>query len=296
MDITITLLYQPIFNLMVVFYRFFGENLGIAIILIALISRLITVPIIVKQRKSMVKSREFSEKMKGIKEKHKDNKEQQDKELMALQSEYLPGQLAGCLPIVLQLIFFVNIYNVIVNLVTKGPEAFNSLAYPIVGQFASNYQLNYSFLGIFDLGKTPANYSSNGLEFVPYLILMILVGITQFYSMKITMNMSKANNPKADKTKEEKKNTKGKKGSNPASEDFAEIMQQSTQQTMLLFPVLYTFLSYNFQAGLAIYWIVQSGFVIIQQFVTVWLEKRAKANSESASQPDAITVDVRPKQ
>jgi len=76
MDITITLLYQPIFNLMVIFYRFFSENLGVAIILIALISRLITVPIIIRQRKSMIKSREFSEKMKGIKEKHKNNKEQ----------------------------------------------------------------------------------------------------------------------------------------------------------------------------------------------------------------------------
>lgn len=296
MDITITLLYQPIFNLMVIFYRFFGENLGIAIILIALISRLITVPIIIKQRKSMIKSREFSEKMKSVKEKHKNNKEQQDKELMALQSEYLPGQLAGCLPIVLQLIFFINVYNVIINLVTKGPEAFNSIAYPFVGTFTEGYELNYSFLGIFELAKTPAEFASSGINFIPYLILMILVGITQYFSMKITMNMGKAKTDATSKEEKEKKNNKkSKNDKNPAKEDFSEILQQSTQQTMLLFPVLYTFLSYNFQAGLALYWIVQSGFVIIQQVFIVWFDKRNKAKEESAAQPDAITVEVRPK-
>lgn len=291
MDITITLLYQPIFNLMVVFYRFFGENLGVAIILVALLSRLITVPIIIRQRRSMIKSREFSEKMKSVKEKHKNNKEQQDKELMALQSEYLPGQLAGCLPIILQLIFFINVYQVTTNLITHGADAFNSLAYPFVGQFAAGYQINYSFLGIFDLVKKPADFANTGLGFVPYLILMILVGLTQYYSMKITMNMGKANNPTADKKDEKKKDQSG----NAAKEDFGEILQQSTQQTMLLFPVLYTFLSYNFQAGLALYWIVQSGFVIIQQFVTIWLDKRNKAKAEASLKPDAITVEVRPK-
>jgi len=291
MDITITLLYQPIFNLIVVFYRFFSENLGIAIILVALLSRLITIPIIIRQRRSMIKSREFSEKMKGVKEKHKNNKEQQDKELMALQSEYLPGQLAGCLPIVLQLIFFINVYNVIVNLVVKGPEAFNALAYPFVGPFAEGAQLNYSFLGIFDLAKTPADFSSSGINFIPYLLLMLLVGVTQYFSMKITMNMGKA---KTDKPVNEKKKEKAKDG-NPAKEDFSEILQQSTQQTMLLFPILYTFLSYNFQAGLALYWIVQSGFVIIQQFFIVWMDKRNKAKAEASAQPDAITVEVRPK-
>jgi YidC/Oxa1 family membrane protein insertase len=284
MDITITLLYQPIFNLIVIFYRFFGENLGIAII--------ITVPIIIRQRKSMIKSREYTEKMKAVKEKHKNNKEQQDKELMALQSEYLPGQLAGCLPIILQLIFFINVYNVIVNLVTKGPEAFNALAYPFVRPFTEGYQLNYSFLGIFDLAKFPSEFANSGLQFVPYLILMILVGITQYYSMKISMNMGKPVDSKEDKSVK-KTNNKDKK--NPAEEDFSEILQKSTQQTMLLFPFLYTFLALNFQAGLSLYWIVQSGFVIIQQFFIIWLDKRSKAKKEKADMPDAITVNVREK-
>lgn len=269
MDITVILFYQPIFNLIVFFYRLFGENLGIAIILIAILSRAITLPLIIKQKKSVVKNREFSDKMKGIKEKHKDNKEQREKELMALQSEYLPGQLGGCLPIILQLIFFINIYNVIINLVVKGPEAFNAYAYPFIEKFQEGYSLNYSFLGIFDLGKHPYDFVNAGLNFLPYLILMLLVGLTQYYSMKITMSMSQLTPTKTDKPKEK---SNSKKEGNVAKEDFAEILQQSTKQTMLLFPILYTFLSYNFQAGLALYWIIQSGFVIIQQPLIKYIE------------------------
>jgi YidC/Oxa1 family membrane protein insertase len=269
MDITVILFYQPIFNLIVFFYRLFGENLGFAIILIAILSRAITLPLIIKQKKSVVKNREFSDKMKGIKEKHKDNKEQREKELMALQSEYLPGQLAGCLPIILQLIFFINIYNVIINLVVKGPAAFNEYAYPFIEKFQEGYSLNYSFLGIFDLGKHPYDFVNAGLSFLPYLILMLLVGLTQYYSMKITMSMSQLIPNKTDKPKEK---SNSKKEGNVAKEDFAEILQQSTKQTMLLFPILYTFLSYNFQAGLALYWIIQSGFVIIQQPLITYLE------------------------
>lgn len=279
MDITVLLLYQPIFNLMVFFYRLFGENLGIAIILIALLSRLITIPIIIRQRKSMIKNQEFTEKMKTIKDKHKNNKEEHDKELMALQSEYLPGQLAGCLPLILQLIFFINVYNVIFNLVQKGPTAFNSVAYPFISAFSEGYQLNYSFLGFFDLSKFPSNFVSEGLSFVPYVILMVLVGLTQYYSMKITMNMAKPAETDKSEKKDQKK-AKDAKG-NAASEDFAEILQQSTKQTMVLFPILYTFLAFNFQAGLSLYWIVQSGFVIIQQVFIVWLDKRSKAKLEN---------------
>jgi len=45
MDIFTALTYQPIYNLLIVFYRLFSDNLALALIAIALISRLITVPV-----------------------------------------------------------------------------------------------------------------------------------------------------------------------------------------------------------------------------------------------------------
>ncbi|SRR5260221_7126629 len=280
MDITITLIYQPIFNLIVVLYRLFSENLGLAIVVVAILSRLITIPLMIRQKRTMVKSREMNEKVKAIKEKHKNNKEAHDKELMALQSEYLPGQIAGCLPLILQLIVFINIYNVISNLVVKGGEAFNSLAYPFVAQFPQGYALNYSFLG-FDLSKHPFDFANAGVSFIPYIALMVLIGLSQYVSMKVTMNMSQA--PK-DKQKE-----KDQKKDPSKPEDFGSIVQQSTQQTMLLFPILYIFISYNFPAGLSIYWIVQNGFVIIQQFlINKYFSNKDLVKNGDVSTPDAI--------
>ena len=106
MDIFTVLFYQPIFNLMVVLYRLFSENLGLAIILIALISRLVTLPISLRQAKMMTTNKEMQEKLDAVKKKFKNEKEKLQQELAKVQSEYLPAQLAGCLPAILQFILF----------------------------------------------------------------------------------------------------------------------------------------------------------------------------------------------
>jgi membrane protein insertase Oxa1/YidC/SpoIIIJ len=56
------------------------------------------------------------------------------------------------------------------------------------------------------------------------------------------------------------------KNENP-TEDFSAALQQSTKQTMFLFPIMIAFFSYSIPIGLSIYWIVQNTFVIIQTLV-----------------------------
>ena len=296
MDIFVTFVYQPIFNLIVVLYRLFGGDLGLAIIAVALLSRLITVPIMLKQRKTVEKNKEMTEKINAVKAKHKNSKDKEalQKEMMAVQSEYLPGQLAGCLPAILQLIIFINIYNVIRALVVTGPSSFTSMAYSFVPAFADNAQLNHSFLGIFDLSKMPADFANSGAILIPYLIMLGLVGLTQYLSMKLTMKATQVKSKKSDEglKGKDKGKSKGKgKDKDKPNEDFGQIVQQSTMQTMALFPILYMFISYNFPAGLSLYWIVQSTFVIIQQLIFNWYDrkkKKAKDLGEEVLVPNAI--------
>jgi YidC/Oxa1 family membrane protein insertase len=266
MDIFTVLFYQPLFNLLVVFYRLFGENLGLAIILIALLSRLITLPITLRQTKMMKTGQEMNEKLKDLKKKYKNDKEKLQQETMKLQSEYLPAQLSGCLPAILQFIFFINIYNVINNLIVQGTESFNVVAYSFVQSFDASYALNTSFFGLVDLKTTAGAVTSSGLEVIPYLVLIALVGITQYYSMKILTPPPPA--------KDDSKSNKKSKKDVDAPEDFSEILQQSTRQTALLFPFMVALISYNLASGLSLYWISQSGFVIIQQFALKRLKKR----------------------
>lgn len=260
MNILTVLFYQPIYNAIVVLYRFFDNDLGLAIIVIALLARLILLPFTVRQVKMAELSREFSEKSKEIRKKYKKNKEKQQEELMKLQSEYLPAQVSGCLPLIFQLIFFINLYSVIRNIVSKGGEGFNSIAYSFVPQFAEGKVFNTNFFGI-DLSTSANELSISDTKVIPYILLVTLVGATQFLSMKVMINLRKSKNVNA-KTVE----PKNKKDAT-AADDFSEILEQSTRQTMFLLPAIFTFFAYSLPAGLSLYWTVQSSFVIIQQLI-----------------------------
>ncbi len=279
MNIFTILFYQPIYNLLIVLYQFLGDNLGLAIIAIALVARLILFPFTTKQIKMAEKNIEFSEKSKAIKKKHKGNKEKQQQELMKLQSEYLPGQLAGCLPMILQLIIFLQMYRVIKNIIDEGILGFSSVAYNFVPKFAEGSVINTDFFGI-DLKTSASQLPLDEAKTWVYILLVLLVGLSQYLSMKVLSGLKS----KRDDKKDEKK--KDKKSSSP--DDFGEIMQQSTQQAMLLMPIMICFFAYSLPAGLSIYWTVQSGFVIIQQFVlhNFFYKKKEKENESSQSKTD----------
>jgi len=265
MDIFSVLFYQPLFNLTTVLYRLLGENLGLAIIGIALLSRLAMIPISLRQIKMAEQSKELNAKLKAIREKYKNDKEKQSQELMKIQSEYLPGQLAGCLPLIVQFILLISINHLVTELVSKGAEAFNSVAYSFVPKFAEGYQINYDFFGL-GLQQVPGTALEAGLlQALPYVLLAVLVAVSQYFSTKILMNLSApAQTPAKEETK---KKGKKSKAAEPESPDFAEIMQQSTRNTMIVFPVLLFLMSFNLAAGLSLYWTVQSAFVIIQQLI-----------------------------
>ncbi|MFS8131387.1 MAG: YidC/Oxa1 family membrane protein insertase [Candidatus Dojkabacteria bacterium] len=267
MDIFTVLFYQPIYNLIVVFYRLFSENLGLSIIAISLIAKLIMFPLILRQTRMMGKNMEANDKMKEIKEKYKNDKEMQNKELMKVNSEYLPTLLSGCLPLIVQLILFINIDHVIRDIFSQGAASFNNLAYSFVPGFASNYTFHSSFFGIVDLGKTANEIGIGNLgPVLPYLILIGLTGITQYASMKLSFKgQAQMKEIRKKYGKEEKKKNKNDKKDPNKPDDFGDIVTNTTQQTMILFPALLIFGALGFPIGLSIYWIAQGTFGIIQQ-------------------------------
>lgn len=281
MDIFTVIFYQPIFNLLIVLYRLFSENLGIAIILVALLSKLITYPITVRQIKMASSSKEMQDKIKEVKQRYKNDKEKQNQELMKIQSQYLPTQLAGCLPAILQLILFINIYNVINNIISKGIESFNTVAYPFVEKFVEGAVMNTSFFGIVDLKTAASSIGFENLGILPYIVIILLVAVTQYYSMKLmTPKSKKEENIIEGELVNEGKKKKDKNEKLKGGEDFSEVLAQSTQQTMLLFPFMIAILSYSLPIGLGIYWIAQSIFAIIQ---TLIVKKRSNLNTEIKS-------------
>jgi len=258
MNIFEILFYQPIYNLIIVLYRILGGELGLAIIAVGIISRAVLIPLALKQAKLAETGREFSDKAKEIKKRVKD-KEKQQQELLKLQQEYLPAQLGGCLPLILQFIIFINIYSVLRNIIEKGAESFNQVAYSFVPKFTEGYSIDNDFFRVFDLQKSPSQVEGV-VNLIPYIVLIILVGLTQYYSFKVIASLRKA---KPDKDKDDK----SKKKKEGEAEDFNEIMQRSTQQATALMPLLLMFISFSLPSGLSIYLITTSTFVILQQLI-----------------------------
>lgn len=190
-------LYILAFNLMVVFYRMFGENLGFAIIFFTLFVRFLTLPFAIRQVRSAKQNQEFQAKYKQIQAQYKDDKEAQMRELGRLQAEFLPGQLGGCLPLILNVLFFFQVFFVINNILPHagqaadvGSQLFNQVNYGFVPEFQPGYVINTDFFGI-DLGKSAASIGLNNFGQVwPYLLLVILVGITTFISGRVTAGLS----------------------------------------------------------------------------------------------------------
>ena len=103
---------KPLFYLLNWLFKLVG-NFGVAIILMTFIVRGIMFPIAQKQFASMAQMRAVQPKMKAIQEKHKDDKQQQQQEIMKLYKDEKVNPLAGCLPIFLQIPIFFALYKVL---------------------------------------------------------------------------------------------------------------------------------------------------------------------------------------
>jgi YidC/Oxa1 family membrane protein insertase len=103
---------KPIFWLLDSLFRAVG-NFGVAIILLTLIVRGMMFPVAQRQFASMAAMRAIQPKMKVIQERFKDDKAQQQQEIMALYKAEGVNPLAGCLPIFLQIPVFFALYKVL---------------------------------------------------------------------------------------------------------------------------------------------------------------------------------------
>lgn len=98
--------------------RFFNRhvhNYGIAIIILTILIKIIFWPLTHKSYKSMKEMQKLQPLMAKIKEKHKNNKEQMQRELMALYKTYKVNPMGGCLPMIIQIPVFFALFRILGN-------------------------------------------------------------------------------------------------------------------------------------------------------------------------------------
>jgi YidC/Oxa1 family membrane protein insertase len=246
-----TFIYQPVYNLLILAYNLIPfRDFGIAIIVVTVIIKFLLIPLSRKQIESQKKMQEMQPKIKALQEKHKGDKEKQSKALMDFYKENKANPFSGCLPMIVQLVFLIAIYRVLFNISQAGLMVTSADLYSFVGNPG---QINKMFIGLVDLSSA-INLGSIALKDLPHIILVILAALSQYIQTKMLMGGQAA--------------VKIQKSDNP---DFSQIM---SKQMLFLGPILTLFIGIKFPAGLALYWLVSTVFMIVQQY---YLSKEKKA-------------------
>lgn len=107
-----TLLYQPIYNALVFVHALAPwGGLGLSIIVITILVKSVVLPLTYKAMRAQKELQELQPKIAEIKEKYKDDKETLAKELMGVYKVHNVNPFASCLPMIVQLIVFIALYQ-----------------------------------------------------------------------------------------------------------------------------------------------------------------------------------------
>ncbi len=208
------------------------QNLGLAIIEVAILTRVVFYPFAKQQAHYSRKMAELGPQLKALKETHKGNQQAMAMAQAELFKQHGVNPMAGCLPAIVQIVVLFALLWALNNL------------------FAMN--LNRQ-LWIWDMAK-PDAYHFSGIPFALPGILVIVAALTQFVQTKMMIPSAlPVPQDKALVKKEEKK-------------EFMEEFAEAQSSMLWMFPLMFLFLGTQWPSGLALYWSVGSLLAIWQQY------------------------------
>lgn len=110
----LTVISQPLFWLLEKVHNFV-RNWGLAIIIVTFLIKLVFYKLTAASGRSMAKMRNVAPRIKAIQERYKDDREQLGRQMMELYKREKINPLAGCLPILIQIPFFLAFYWVLLE-------------------------------------------------------------------------------------------------------------------------------------------------------------------------------------
>jgi len=258
MEIFNTILYQPIFNLLVWLYDTIpGQDIGLAIIALTVLIKLVLFPFTAKGLKSQRALSTLQPKIEEVKNKYKDNKEEQARAMMELYSKEKVSPFSSCLPLLIQLPILFALYSVMRNgLRSEGLDQ-------LYGFVANPGHIDPMFLGVLDLA-------------VPSLLLAILAGAVQFWQAR----MMTANQPPKDLRK--------KKGARDEN-----LMATMNKQMVYFMPIMTVVIGATLPSGLTLYWLVNNVMTVVQQYIAFRKKDNNKDQGETAP-PENPSPEITP--
>ena len=112
---TVATILQPLVDVNDAILDFFHDDLGFgwgwSIVGLTVVIRLAILPLTYRQVRGMQQMQRLAPEMKKIQERYKDDKQRQQQELMKFYQEHGFNPLSSCLPLLLQLPFFISLYD-----------------------------------------------------------------------------------------------------------------------------------------------------------------------------------------
>mgnify|MGYP002625860746 CR=1 FL=1 len=212
---------KPLAYILIQLGKFIG-NYGISVITISLLIRLIAFPITKKTAMQSEILKKAQPELNRIQKKYENKQDQesmikQNQEMMAIYKKYNIKPLSGCLFSFIQLPLFVAFLEAI----NRVPAIFEE-----------------KFL-LFHLGTSPMIGIKGGNYW--YILIIIIVGITTYFSFKLNSGASAGGNN--------------------------EAMKKQTDMMMNTFLVMIVIMSIFMTSALGIYWITSNLFTIVQNLI-----------------------------
>lgn len=244
--------YNILTESLLLLYQFLGNNYILAITVFTIIIRLITLPLNLRQQRSMLQTQELQPQIQAIQKKYRDNPQKMQEEFAKI--GYNPADtLMGCLPTLIQFPILIGMYR--------------AIQYTLGSTPLDLYELSLR-TDLVDLSKLlPIGNKFLWLNLAqpdPLYILPILVGGGMYLQQKLFMPATTGQNDK----------------DNPAA-----AMSRSMLYTM---PLMFGMFSLSFPSGLSIYFVVSNLIGIVQGYITRRNMDKLKAEAALRPKPQVI--------
>lgn len=237
------------------FHDTVGTGWGLSIILLTITVRVLLLPLTLRQVKSMQRLQLLAPEMKAIQQKYREDKQRQQQEMMKFYRENRVNPLASCLPLLLQLPFFIALFYMLqkdLRLDICGQDAV-PCSEATIAQFRSVGAVpgSESFLFIPDL----TNKATGAV-----LVVLLLMYVASQIASGLLSSAS---------------------------------MDRNQRMIMLGLPILFVAFIINFPAGLMVYWITTNCWTIVQQLIvrkTVGLPQKPGALATAGAPAGAAAL------
>lgn len=222
---------RNIFAEILIFFYNMTDDYGLAIILLTLAVRIVTLPLSMKQISSTKAMQKIAPEQKKLQEKYKNDKEKLNAEMMKLYKENKVNPLGGCLPLLIQFPVLIAVFGVL-----REPSIMYNAIPDFSPLFFGAIDLNMSVSELFKEASQLYQESATVIGYIMPAIIPLLAGATTFLQTKLT--------------------TAGQSSS-------AGGMGTMT----MLMPLMIIVFSYNLPQGLPLYWLAGNIFSIIQHYI-----------------------------